>query len=282
MHGRGNRSRTATPSRIGSSPSEHAQSQGTTPAANVGGCLQQRTARRSGCGNANPTATANPSKCNLACCATSAICLTPHSPQASCRSQHLQQRNSQSHRRHLARHSRQMISQSPSEAGTCRTATGERAARPQLELGTKTALAIHSKTIVREAETAHGTAGRTTPGTATSGTAMTAGGGTITRGSRAHPDWHDSTESAPHVDVQRAGWQWSFQLDETILHSKGGATPLPQQEIRKFLCAIMHRNALQPYAPRMQLLYQRPGQRQRIRPPLQLLQTTAKVAQSTA
>ena len=36
------------------------------------------------------------------------------------------------------------------------------------------------------------------------------------RGSRAQPNWHDPTESAPHVDVQRDGWQWSYQLDEAL------------------------------------------------------------------
>ena len=70
------------------------------------------------------------------------------------------------------------------------------------------------------------------------------------RGSRAQPDWHDPTEAAPHVDVQRDGWQWSFQLDEAILHSKRGRPYYRSRKSRKFLCAMQctatHCNHMRP------------------------------------
>ena len=70
------------------------------------------------------------------------------------------------------------------------------------------------------------------------------------RGSRAQPNWHDPTESAPHVDVQRDGWQWSYQLDEAIMHSSRGRPYYKNRKSGKFLCAIQctatHCNHMRP------------------------------------
>ena len=70
------------------------------------------------------------------------------------------------------------------------------------------------------------------------------------RGSRAQPNWQDPTKSAPHVDVQRDGWQWSYQLDEAIMHSSRGRPYYKSRKSGKFLCAIQctvtHCNHMRP------------------------------------
>ena len=113
--------------------------------------------------------------------------------------------------------------------------------------GAKTALATHGKTTASKAQTDHGTAGTMTPGTATGGkvgeigAAVTDGAGHSQTG---------TTESAPHVDVQRDGWQWSYQLDEAIMRSSRGRPYYKSRKSGKFLCAIQctatHCNHMRP------------------------------------
>ena len=83
------------------------------------------------------------------------------------------------------------------------------------------------------------------------------------RGGQAQPIWHDPTEAAQHVDVQKEGWQWSYLLDEPILHSKRGRPYYRNRKDRQiFMRHTVRGNAY--------------------RAPLQLLQAGARMAQSTA
>ena len=101
-------------------------------------------------------------------------------------------------------------------------------------------------------------------------------------GRQAQPDFHNPTEAAPHIDVQTEGWQWSYLLDEPILHSARGRPYYRNRKSGKFMCHTVHRNALRPYEASLQLHNCKSRGGPAHRTPLQLLQAGVRVAQSTA
>ena len=132
------------------------------------------------------------------------------------------------------------------DASPCTAYAGANLHRAQ---GTRTEPEKRGKTG-STAESVAGMTGTTTLGTAIGGKDGVRGTATHAmtgdwddhqsrpQGSQAQPNWHDATESAPHVDVQREGWQWSFQLDERILRSKRNRPYYRNRKTCKFLCAI--------------------------------------------
>ena len=166
-------------------------------------------------------------------------------------------------------HRLRQILRSRYEAVTYRTVKVEHAAPPQAKQrvghGTRTERGTHGRipalaveiatqagiiaTMMIGGTTTHGATGGT-------GTAPTIAGGGIAISHHPVAAKHSLTgmmPANPHrtlVDVQAEGWQWSYQLDEKILHSTRGRPYYKSRKTGKFLCAIQctatHCNNMRP------------------------------------